>query len=185
MFFDARDFLTTQFAFSDQAFGPLQSAKGVLAHIAKELNEIEQDPNDQVEWIDVVLLSTDGARRAGHSLDDILSQWPQGPLLDWEAVLQRQFEQAELIYGLQADPLDVVPLVRQCVAHLESHPDDLATWTALTSLAFEGGRRAGGSPAGLLAVLLAKFERNRNRTWRDWRTTQADSAIEHDRQTEG
>lgn len=82
--------LVRQRAFSEKAFGPGTRAKGVIAHIRKELVEIEQDPTDLFEWIDVVLLALDGAWRAGHQPEEIAAglqakqarnearQWP-----DW------------------------------------------------------------------------------------------------------
>jgi hypothetical protein len=56
-----------QRAFSDRTFGPGSRAQGVIDHIRKELVEIEQNPADLMEWIDVVLLALDGAWRAGYS----------------------------------------------------------------------------------------------------------------------
>lgn len=41
-------------------------------HIKKELTEIEQDPRDLIEWIDVVILALDGAWRAGYTPDQIV-----------------------------------------------------------------------------------------------------------------
>jgi hypothetical protein len=55
-----------QKAFSLRTFGPGQRTKGVIDHIRKELKEIEIDPVDLEEWIDVVMLALDGAWRAGH-----------------------------------------------------------------------------------------------------------------------
>jgi hypothetical protein len=37
--------------------------KGVIDRIRKELIEIEKDPNDIEEWVDVILLALDGAWR--------------------------------------------------------------------------------------------------------------------------
>jgi hypothetical protein len=47
-----------------ETFGPGSRYSGVVAHIRKELVEIETKPADLVEWIDVVLLAMDGAWRA-------------------------------------------------------------------------------------------------------------------------
>jgi hypothetical protein len=55
-----------QKAFSLRTFGPGQRTQGVLDHIRKELIEIEKEPADLEEWVDVVLLALDGAWRAGH-----------------------------------------------------------------------------------------------------------------------
>src|SRR5688572_20074944 len=63
--------LRRQSAFSFKAFGPGERTKGVLDHIRKELSEIERDPKDLSEWIDVVLLAFDGAWRAGFTPEEI------------------------------------------------------------------------------------------------------------------
>ncbi len=46
---------------------------GVLDHIRKELSEIENKPQDLYEWVDIILLAFDGAWRAGHSPENIVS----------------------------------------------------------------------------------------------------------------
>jgi hypothetical protein len=58
--------LHRQRAFSLKTFGPGNRTKGVIDHITKELKEIEADPSDLYEWVDLVLLALDGAWRAGH-----------------------------------------------------------------------------------------------------------------------
>ena len=63
--------LRRQRAFSEKTFGPGERTAGVLDHIRKELAEIEREPGDVTEWIDVVILAFDGAWRAGHSPDEI------------------------------------------------------------------------------------------------------------------
>ncbi len=63
--------LYRQRAFSRATFGPGQRTAGVCDHIRKELAEIEADPTDVSEWIDVILLALDGAWRAGHSPEEI------------------------------------------------------------------------------------------------------------------
>jgi len=89
--------LIRQIAFSERTFGPGQRTNGVLDHIRKELLEIEQDPTNLVEWIDVVILALDGAWRAGHTPTTIAQalvlkqarnesrQWP-----DWRTVNPEQ-----------------------------------------------------------------------------------------------
>lgn len=59
--------LVLQRRWSEETFGPGPRTAGVVDHIRKELEEIEADPADLSEWIDVVLLALDGAWRAGHS----------------------------------------------------------------------------------------------------------------------
>ena len=60
---DLAALLTRQFEWSEKTFGEGYRMKALLAHIRKELDEIEADPDDPVEWIDVALLALDGAWR--------------------------------------------------------------------------------------------------------------------------
>jgi hypothetical protein len=71
--FNFYDHLVRQREFSERTFGPGVRTKGVVAHIRKELAEIEKDPLDVEEWIDVVILALDGAWRAGGSPGQIIS----------------------------------------------------------------------------------------------------------------
>ena len=64
--------LQRQREFSERTFGPGTRTAGVVDHIRKELREIESDPTDISEWIDVVILALDGAWRAGHSPSGII-----------------------------------------------------------------------------------------------------------------
>lgn len=71
MQFDLIAHLHRQREFSQRTFGPGMRTKGVCDHIKKELKEIEAEPADLEEWVDVVLLALDGAWRAGHEPIDI------------------------------------------------------------------------------------------------------------------
>jgi hypothetical protein len=64
--------LARQREWSRQTFGPGDRAKGVVDHIRKELAEIEADPTDLGEWVDVVILALDGAWRSGHEPHEII-----------------------------------------------------------------------------------------------------------------
>ena len=103
MTFDFREHLQRQRDWSGKTFGPGRRTQGVIDHIRKELREIEADPTDLSEWIDVVILALDGA------------------------------------------------------------------W------------RAGGTPSEIIAALVAKQTKNEGRQWPDWRTSDPNKAIEHDR----
>ena len=52
-------------------FGPRKTTKSITDHIRKELLEIESDPSDLEEWIDVVMLALDGAWRTGKTASQI------------------------------------------------------------------------------------------------------------------
>jgi len=71
--FDFRAHLSRQRRWSADTFGPGDRAKGVVDHIRKELVEIEAEPHDLTEWIDVVILALDGAWRTGATPDAIIA----------------------------------------------------------------------------------------------------------------
>jgi len=63
--FDLVAHLERQQRFSAHTFGPGARAAGIIDHIRKELQEIEADPADLAEWVDVIILAFDGAWRSG------------------------------------------------------------------------------------------------------------------------
>lgn len=89
--------LDRQRSWSANTFGPGPRTLGVLNHIRSELDEIQADPEDLSEWIDVIILAIDGAWRAGWSPQDIIAAyhakqeknqartWP-----DWRTMSQDQ-----------------------------------------------------------------------------------------------
>ncbi len=91
--FDLIPHLQRQREFSLRAFGPGARTGMVLDHIRKELVEVEATPLSVDEWSDLILLSLDGAWRAGHEPEAIAQaihdklcvnekrDWP-----DWRAV---------------------------------------------------------------------------------------------------
>jgi hypothetical protein len=89
--------LERQRKFSEATFGPGNRTQGVINHIRKELQEIEEDPLDLEEWVDVILLALDGAWRTGATSREITEaieakmtknenrEWP-----DWREMDQDQ-----------------------------------------------------------------------------------------------
>ena len=83
--------------FSAKAFGPGKRHKGITNHIRDELREIEENPEDLEEWVDVIQLAIDGAWRQGYSPRQITQamkgkldknearQWP-----DWKQTHEDQ-----------------------------------------------------------------------------------------------
>ena len=61
-----------QRAWSLKTFGPGRRVNGVLDHIGKELIEIRAAPDDLEEWVDLLLLSFDGAMRMGFTPAEIM-----------------------------------------------------------------------------------------------------------------
>ncbi len=68
---DLINHLNRQKEFSERTFGPGARTKGLVDHIRKELKEIEAEPFELDEWIDVVILALDGAWRAGYAPEEI------------------------------------------------------------------------------------------------------------------
>ncbi len=66
------DFLRRQREFSSAAFGLGKRTKGLIEHISKELKEIEADPTDLSEFVDVILLAMDGFWRHGGKPEELL-----------------------------------------------------------------------------------------------------------------
>ena len=65
-------YFARQIEWSRNTFGPGRRTKGVIEHIRKELVEVEADPDDLMEWIDIVILAMDGFWRHGGTEDDVL-----------------------------------------------------------------------------------------------------------------
>lgn len=92
--FDLNKHIERHIEFSKNAFGPDYRLKAILDHIRKELVEVENDPHDLEEWIDVISLAIDGAWRSGHSPEQISEmlaykqqknenrKWPDWRLVD-------------------------------------------------------------------------------------------------------
>jgi hypothetical protein len=60
-------------AWSSATFGTNKRTLGLIKHIQKELAEIEADPEDLTEWVDVILLGMDGYWRHGGRPDQLLN----------------------------------------------------------------------------------------------------------------
>ena len=63
--------LISQGEWSRDTFGP-GFRSGVFRHIEEEVKEAEEHPEDVTEWADLLILTFDGALRAGHQPADIL-----------------------------------------------------------------------------------------------------------------
>lgn len=70
--FDLAAHLRRQFEFSQRTFGPGPRVKMVTDHIEKELVEVRDSNGDLEEWVDLILLSLDGALRTGAPAEQII-----------------------------------------------------------------------------------------------------------------
>ena len=99
MKFDLISHIQRQKDFSLKTFGPGKRTKGILDHIKKELQEIEEEP-ESLEWIDVVILALDGAWRVGFTPEEIVlaieakqtknenRDWPDWKLFSQDEVIE-------------------------------------------------------------------------------------------------
>ncbi len=67
-----KTFMEDMIKWNLRTFGPGERLSGTVKHIKKELKEIEKEPHDLIEWVDVILLAMNGAFRHGHSGQDII-----------------------------------------------------------------------------------------------------------------
>jgi len=61
---DLVSFFDEKSKWSIDTFGPGDRYAGVVEHIRRELKEIEENPSDLIEWVDVIFLAMDGAMRS-------------------------------------------------------------------------------------------------------------------------
>lgn len=93
-------FLARQREWGIRTFGPGARTRGVTEHIRRELAEVEADPHDVTEWMDVAILAFAGALRHGAEpqqiIDALLAKqarneartWPDWRAVDEDAVIE-------------------------------------------------------------------------------------------------
>lgn len=121
---DLIEHLERQSTWSRETFGPGHRSKGVVDHIRKELVEIEAEPLDLTEWVDVVILALDGAWRTGATPLEIAEaieakqsrnenrEWP-----DWRSASEDQ-----AIEHVRHDDGSVVPEQTFSLMHNATNP---------------------------------------------------------------
>jgi hypothetical protein len=67
---EIQDLLTAFFAWSDATFGTDKGQLGALHHLAEEVEELLEKPDDELEYADAAMLLFDAHRRAGYSWGD-------------------------------------------------------------------------------------------------------------------
>jgi hypothetical protein len=64
-------YVERQRVWSNETFGTGRRTLGVTNHIRKELAEIEADPDDVREWVDVIILAINGYTRHGGKPEEL------------------------------------------------------------------------------------------------------------------
>lgn len=98
-----------------------------------------------------------------------------------QAHIMRQQIWSENTFGPGNRTKGVIDHIRKELIEIEEHPTDLSQWADVIILAIDGAWRCAGTAQQIIDAVIAKQERNENRTWPDWRTADPDKAIEHDR----
>lgn len=196
------EYMSHASVWSYQTFGPGPRTLGVVAHIRKEIAEIEDEPEYLSEWADLVILALDGCWRAminwddpsdgpgsrqWHDVeDDILdllfcqtderdtSNWP-----DFESIheLLSEIKSPETWIESNRTTAGIETFERQ-----RRPIDFLFRLIALEALLLARG--LGAQYSELREAIFAKLERNMGRTWPDWRTMSPNQPIEHVRTAE-
>lgn len=117
--------LAHQREWSERTFGPGRRTEGVIDHITKELGEIRDNPSDLKEWVDVILLSFDGAWRAG---------WEPQQIIDAIVAKQAENEQRTWPDWRTTDPSKAIEHVR---TPAEAVPDRLINGEGIVDLLAE------------------------------------------------
>lgn len=65
-------YLERQREWSRKVFGSGKRTLGLLQHIEKEIVEVKQNPEDVMEWVDIIILALDGAWRAGYTPEQVV-----------------------------------------------------------------------------------------------------------------
>lgn len=121
-----------QIEWSRETFGPALRTKGIIDHIKKELREIEADPHDLSEWVDVVILAMDGFWRHGGNAEDLFKAltakqkknmartWP-----DWRTMSEDSAIEHDRSMDEFADTFDrLKAIIVECVG--------VSDWTSIT-----------------------------------------------------
>lgn len=69
------DYIEKQIEWSKVTFKDHPNIDSILDHIRKELKEIEQNPTDPYEWIDLIILAIEGAWRIANLSEHGIEQY--------------------------------------------------------------------------------------------------------------
>ena len=152
--------LQRQRVWSLQTFGPGRRTLGLISHIRKELQEIEADPMDPMEKIDLCILCLDGAWRTGIPLETIVGDWA---MYDTKATAFNRADWKELIIG--------------ALGEAQKDPDNYRNWLLPAYLGRTQLSIMGYNWPEILTMLQAKQEVNFSREWPPWQPE--DKPTEH------
>lgn len=100
---------------------------------------------------------------------------------DLAAHLRRQAAFSERTFGPGKRVAGICDHIRKELVEVEQSGGSLGEWVDVIILGLDGAWRSGATPEQIVTAIKAKQSKNECRRWPDWRTVDADKAIEHDR----
>lgn len=142
-----REFWEKQSQWSQETFGKDNGdGTGSLKHLLSEIEEVIRSPNDIMEYVDMVFLSFDAARREGSRHHTI---------------------------ALACHPINIAEMLKRKVNKILSElavdkhkRPDAYQMMEIILLVFAAARHAGFEPAQLLEKCFEKLEINKRRKWK-------------------
>jgi hypothetical protein len=100
-------------------------------------------------------------------------------IMEFKDIVDDQIKWSESTFGPGPRDAGLIDHIRKELQEIAQAPGDIEEWIDVVILAIDGAWRHGFTGADIENTLLMKMEKNRNRTWPDWRTAAGSKAIEH------
>lgn len=127
----------------------------------------------------------DGAKKfVGQGPLDNVPLMKLAPQVIDDAYLTKQRNWSRETFGPAPRLNGVLDHITKELQEIREAPHDPEEWADLLILAFDGALRAGIYPQEIIDAVHAKFEKNTQRAWPDWKAMPDDVAIEHIRDVE-
>lgn len=101
--------------------------------------------------------------------------------MDLVDYLYDQIEFSVKTFGPGSRTIAILDHIKKELIKIEEEPDELEEWIDVVMLGLDGAWRAGYTPKQIVVKLYDKLARNKQRTWPDWRTSDPNKAIEHEK----
>lgn len=102
-------------------------------------------------------------------------------MFDLKSHIERMIAFSAKTFGPGPRTKGVIKHIKKELKEIERKPTDIEEWIDVIILGIDGAWRAGATADDIIRILLAKQEKNENRTWPDWRFVPEGEPIEHDR----
>ncbi|MFL9499192.1 dATP/dGTP pyrophosphohydrolase domain-containing protein [Rhodopseudomonas palustris] len=175
--------LTRQREWSFRTFGPPRGIAGSVAHLRKEIAEIEANPGDILEYADAATLIFDVGFRVGGGVIEpatLAAAVATALARNSASSFPRLHTYADFLAELRrVRPLHPVTDFGADLGAGQNFGPHLRSVALAAVLIFRAAGAAGFSPEQLLLAIEGKQRINENRRWPDWRTAKPGAPIEH------